>query len=116
MQNVQGPLPSRDARLLSSPLRATLKMLLVILRVRSLLFGLLTLAGATALPAQPRTGDQPPSMPREFRGAWVASVANIDWPSRPGLSAWAQQAELIAILDRARAAPQRHSAAGAPRR
>jgi uncharacterized lipoprotein YddW (UPF0748 family) len=78
-------------------------MLLVILRVRSLLFGLLTLAGATALPAQPRTGDQPPSMPREFRGAWVASVANIDWPSRPGLSAWAQQAELIAILDRARA-------------
>ena len=44
-----------------------------------------------------------PAIPREFRGAWVASVANIDWPSRPGLSAWQQQAELIAILDRARA-------------
>jgi uncharacterized lipoprotein YddW (UPF0748 family) len=43
-----------------------------------------------------------PAIPREFRGAWVASVANIDWPSRPGLSAWQQQAELIAILDRAR--------------
>jgi uncharacterized lipoprotein YddW (UPF0748 family) len=46
---------------------------------------------------------EPPTFPREFRGAWVASVANIDWPSKPGLSAFAQQAELIAILDRARA-------------
>ncbi len=45
----------------------------------------------------------PPPFQREFRGAWVASVANIDWPSKPGLSAFVQQAELIAILDRARA-------------
>ncbi|MEQ1861283.1 MAG: family 10 glycosylhydrolase [Chthoniobacteraceae bacterium] len=37
----------------------------------------------------------------EFRGAWVASVHNLDWPSRPGLSAGAQQAELRGILDRA---------------
>jgi uncharacterized lipoprotein YddW (UPF0748 family) len=43
----------------------------------------------------------PPPVPREFRGAWVASVANIDWPSKPGLSAWQQKSELIAILDRA---------------
>lgn len=43
-----------------------------------------------------------PTIVREFRGAWVASVANIDWPSKPGLSAWEQQAELIAMLDRAR--------------
>ncbi|MBD2436795.1 family 10 glycosylhydrolase [Nostoc sp. FACHB-110] len=43
----------------------------------------------------------PPSPTREFRGAWVASVANIDWPSKPGLSTNQQQAELIAILDRA---------------
>src|SRR5688572_11555818 len=42
----------------------------------------------------------PPSIQREFRAAWVASVANIDWPSRPGLSTWEQQAELIAILNR----------------
>jgi uncharacterized lipoprotein YddW (UPF0748 family) len=41
-----------------------------------------------------------PSIQREFRGAWVASVANIDWPSRPGLSSWEQQSELIAILNR----------------
>lgn len=38
----------------------------------------------------------------EFRGAWVASVHNLDWPSKPGLSAERQQAELRAILDRAR--------------
>ncbi|CAN5440060.1 hypothetical protein BH18VER1_BH18VER1_17790 [soil metagenome] len=38
---------------------------------------------------------------QEFRGAWVASVHNLDWPSRPGLPAAAQQAELIALLDRA---------------
>jgi uncharacterized lipoprotein YddW (UPF0748 family) len=42
----------------------------------------------------------PPPISREFRGAWVASVANIDWPSRPGLSSFEQQAELIAILNR----------------
>ena len=45
-------------------------------------------------------GNDPPPIQREFRAAWVASVANIDWPSRPGLSAWEQQAELIAILNR----------------
>jgi uncharacterized lipoprotein YddW (UPF0748 family) len=36
----------------------------------------------------------------EFRGAWIATVANIDWPSRPGLPADAQRAELVALLDR----------------
>ena len=39
---------------------------------------------------------------KEFRGAWVASVFNLDWPSKPGLSAAQQQAELRGILDRAR--------------
>jgi uncharacterized lipoprotein YddW (UPF0748 family) len=38
---------------------------------------------------------------REFRGAWVATVNNINWPSRPGLSTAQQKAELIALLDRA---------------
>lgn len=45
--------------------------------------------------------DEPPAALREFRAAWVATVANIDWPSRPGLSTWEQQAEIIAILNRA---------------
>ena len=43
----------------------------------------------------------PPPSPREFRAAWVASVANIDWPSRPGLPNATWRAEAIAILDRA---------------
>ena len=60
-------------------------------------------AAAIAQPPAPPTapGDLPPHVRREFRGAWVASVANIDWPSRPGLPTAEQQAELRAILDRA---------------
>lgn len=38
---------------------------------------------------------------REFRGVWVATVRNIDWPSRPALTADQQRAELVDILDRA---------------
>ncbi|WP_205021846.1 glycoside hydrolase family 10 protein [Streptomyces sp. HB132] len=37
----------------------------------------------------------------ELRGVWIATVANLDWPSKAGLSAAAQEAELIAHLDRA---------------
>ena len=37
---------------------------------------------------------------REFRGVWIATVANIDWPSRPGLSSEEQQAELRTLFDR----------------
>jgi uncharacterized lipoprotein YddW (UPF0748 family) len=43
----------------------------------------------------------PPPPPREFRAAWVATVANIDWPSKPGLSSAQQIAEMDAILDKA---------------
>ena len=32
---------------------------------------------------------------------WVATVRNMDWPSRPGLSTEEQQRELLAIIDRA---------------
>jgi uncharacterized lipoprotein YddW (UPF0748 family) len=35
----------------------------------------------------------------EFRGAWIATVENIDWPSRKGLSADVQQQEFIRLLD-----------------
>ena len=35
----------------------------------------------------------------EFRAVWVATVSNIDWPSKPGLSTGEQQNEIIAILD-----------------
>ncbi len=36
---------------------------------------------------------------REFRGVWVATVANIDWPSKPGLTSQEQQDELVTILN-----------------
>ena len=54
-------------------------------------------ADATYVPATV----SPPAPPREFRGAWMATVANHDWPSKPGLSVAEQKAELIALLDRA---------------
>lgn len=42
-----------------------------------------------------------PEPAREFRGVWVSSVYNLDWPSRPGLSKEAQQSELKGLLDTA---------------
>jgi uncharacterized lipoprotein YddW (UPF0748 family) len=42
-----------------------------------------------------------PHAPREFRGVWVATVSNIDWPTEPGLSSEGQRVELQAVLDRA---------------
>ena len=57
--------------------------------------------GPAAPAASNDPGDAPPPVAREFRAAWVASVANIDWPSRPGLATWDQQAELLQILNRA---------------
>lgn len=50
-------------------------------------------------PARPgRTRDV---LRRELRGMWVATVENVDWPSKPGLSAAAQRSGLIAYLDEA---------------
>ena len=43
----------------------------------------------------------PPKPLREFRAAWVATVGNIDWPSKKDLTTAEQQTELLAILDRA---------------
>jgi uncharacterized lipoprotein YddW (UPF0748 family) len=40
-----------------------------------------------------------PEIPRDFRAAWVATVDNIDWPTKPGLSTATQQAEMIGILN-----------------
>jgi len=64
-----------------------------------------------SLPPQPNRPPQPGiSLPqgaighqREFRGIWVASVSNIDWPSRQGLSAAQQQAEFVRLLDQMQA-------------
>ncbi|MCW3087107.1 MAG: hypothetical protein JWQ78_493 [Sediminibacterium sp.] len=44
------------------------------------------------------SGPAPKAM-AEFRAAWVATVANINWPSKPGLSTAEQQAEALVLLD-----------------
>ena len=38
----------------------------------------------------------------EFRGAWISSVHNLDWPSKKGLPAAAQKAEMVRMLDAAK--------------
>jgi uncharacterized lipoprotein YddW (UPF0748 family) len=67
------------------------------MRISRVIFALSLLALPASLPGQ----DEPPAVAREFRALWVATVSNIDWPSKPGLTTWQQQAELIAILDKA---------------
>jgi len=68
---------------------------------------LVLLAGSYALLAAPvayvSSSVTPPTLPREFRGIWVASVKNLDWPSRPGLATAQQQAELVGLLEQAKA-------------
>jgi uncharacterized lipoprotein YddW (UPF0748 family) len=59
------------------------------------------LATAAASPTYVPSAITPPAPLREFRGVWVATVDNIDWPSRPGLTVAEQKQELTAILDRA---------------
>jgi len=60
-------------------------------------------APGPALIAPAPAANGPPPVVREFRGVWVAAVANIDWPSRPGLPVDSQKVELIRLLDRTRA-------------
>lgn len=58
------------------------------------LFLVLCLLAATAAGAQPNVHPK-----FEFRGVWVATVNNIDWPSKPGLTVEQQKAEAITLLD-----------------
>ncbi|CAN5910417.1 hypothetical protein BH11GEM2_BH11GEM2_27720 [soil metagenome] len=63
-----------------------------------------TSTGPTVVPTPVVTDTAAPSVVREMRGLRVATVANIDWPSRTGLTAEQQRAELTRILDRASSA------------
>jgi len=62
-----------------------------------------TVLGTVAVAASAATYQScsvdPPAPAREFRAAWVATVANIDWPSKKDLSTADQKTELIALLD-----------------
>ncbi len=56
---------------------------------------------AVAAPA-PVVATVPVAAPRELRGLWVATVANLDFPSRPGLSAEEMRGELDHLVSSAR--------------
>ncbi|MCQ8189892.1 glycoside hydrolase family 10 protein [Streptomyces rugosispiralis] len=66
----------------------------------------LTVAAAGALAATVTAGDalaegRDGGHRPQFRGMWLATVANRDWPSKPGLPAERQRAELLGFLDTA---------------
>jgi uncharacterized lipoprotein YddW (UPF0748 family) len=70
--------------------------------------GALLAAGASSCAGpERREPDIPPmAAPRrlhEFRGAWIATVANIDWPSTPGLPVESQQEEARELVRTAQA-------------
>lgn len=56
----------------------------------------------TPTPTPTPTALTVPAIAREFRGLWIATVANIDWPTSTTLSASQQQAELLTIFNLAR--------------
>ncbi len=58
---------------------------------------ILILIIAASLPAL--SGDHPK---REMRAVWIATVENIDWPSKPGLPVRVQKREMIELLDLAK--------------
>lgn len=55
--------------------------------------------GLSPLVSSPSCVLDPRADKTDLRGIWIASVTNIDWPSRPGLTPAAQQAELVAYYD-----------------
>ncbi len=61
----------------------------------------LILAAAIAWESACAQSTTPPK--RQFRGAWIATISNVDWPSRPGLSPEEQQRQLITRFDQLQA-------------
>ncbi|WP_460768946.1 glycoside hydrolase family 10 protein [Mariniluteicoccus flavus] len=61
--------------------------------------------GSFDLPAPGSCPVDPHVQKHDFRAMWLSSVVNIDWPSKAGLSADAQKAELAGWFDLA----QRHN-------
>ncbi len=67
--------------------------------VCSSLFFVYSCTSTQKLSTQTATAAATPQVMKEFRAAWIATVANINWPSKPGLSTTDQQKEAIALLD-----------------
>jgi uncharacterized lipoprotein YddW (UPF0748 family) len=53
----------------------------------------------TSQASQSQPSQPSPKSQSEFRAAWVATVSNINWPSKRGLSTEEQQREAIQLLD-----------------
>lgn len=71
----------------------------------SLLVAILILANTALLSAEPAIKtDNTTVAQKEFRGAWVSTVYNLDWPSKKGLSVDQQKSEYIHMLDELQAA------------
>ena len=80
-------------------LRNTMIMLIICLAG-----GVFTMASAQIPQPAPAQGDTTPvswsRQPKyEFRASWVASVENIDWPSKKGLPVDSQKVEFTRLLD-----------------
>ncbi|MFJ4217245.1 family 10 glycosylhydrolase, partial [Streptomyces hydrogenans] len=70
---------------------------------RTLLTAVAAAGCAAALASSPVHAAVPAVDPvrRQMRGLWIASVVNIDWPSRTGLDAATQRAEFVRLADEA---------------
>jgi uncharacterized lipoprotein YddW (UPF0748 family) len=75
-------------------------MVAVTLGVLGMVPASVAVAGEIKAGSQATCPTPDPAMPkRQLRAVWIASVVNIDWPSRPGLSVEQQQAEYLGWLD-----------------
>jgi uncharacterized lipoprotein YddW (UPF0748 family) len=69
--------------------------------VRALLsLAILLAAAAPARAACPRADPAYPK--RQLRAMWIATVENMDWPSKPGLPVAEQKAQYVRLLDQAK--------------
>ncbi|MCA9239923.1 MAG: family 10 glycosylhydrolase [Planctomycetales bacterium] len=68
--------------------------------LRSITLGILVGSLGSCYAAEPLSADVegPPPLRREFRAAWIATVANIDWPSKPGLPVQQLKSEMELLL------------------
>ncbi len=75
-----------------------------ILTARLLVLAATALAALAPSALAQGAGVPTPPLPQcEFRAAWIATVDNIDWPSKKGLPTAQAQQELAAIVDQAAA-------------
>jgi uncharacterized lipoprotein YddW (UPF0748 family) len=94
--DARGVIPRSGFALLKHWLRQAVLHLLVYVFFTNALFSQAT---TNDIPA----AHIPPLPQREFRGAWIAVVSNIDWPSKPGLSSEEQKRELRSLIETAAA-------------